>query len=249
MDAYDVTKIVRKQLAKDYNCKESDFDYGNLIVTEGKANDKRAMRAVFFGGAGIFCAEPGLVSDLRRIFEGKDPEWIFETNSLIMLSEILYLHGHNVDNIHEYFVPDVSRAKTEPKFETETIESGFDRFKNEAVAKDVFDLESHGPIKIVIAAKKNGKTVAMAAAFEESEDLWKVSIGVAPEERFGCAAENILGLIKDAVLEKGKIPYYGGVFSRNISPNTGSNAGFFPCWSQIQSRPRDDEFLGMHGTR
>ena len=249
MDNFDVSKIIKKYLTEEYNCKESDFDFGNIVVTELKEEGKRAMKAVFFGGAAVFSVKPSMVSDFRRIFEGKNPDWIFEANSLIMLSEILYLHGHNVDNIYGYYVPDFSLPKTEAKYDVEIIESGFDRFKNEPLAKEVFDLESHGPIAFILSAKKNGKIIGLAAAYKESDMLWKLSIAIAPEERFGFAAENVLALAKDAVIERGKIPYYGGVFSGNISTNTGSSAGFFPVWSQIDSRPRDDEFLAMHGTR
>ena len=241
--------IVKKYLAKNYCCTEKDFDSDKLVVTEHPDDSGAAMRAVCFGGAAIFSVKPGMISDFRRIFEGQNPDWIFESKSLIMLSEILYLHGHNVDNIYQYYVPDPTAPKTEPKYQTEIIESGFEKYKSEPLAKEVFDLEAHGPIAFAICAKKDGKTVAMAAAFKESDDLWKISIAVAPEERFGFAAENILALAKDAALERGKIPYYGGVFSRNISPSTGSAAGFFPCWTQIHSRPRDDEFLNLHGTR
>ena len=45
----------------------------------------------------------------------------------------------------------------------------------------------------------------------------------------------------------------GGVFSSGASTlcpgKVGSSAGFFPCWSQIHSRPRDDEFLKLHEMR
>ena len=249
MNQFDMIATVKKQLAKNYFCSEKDFDYGKLIVTEHPDDSGAAMRAVCFGGGAVFSVKPSMVSDFKRIFAGKEPDWVFETNSLIMLAEILYLHGHNVDNIYEYYIPDPSLPKTAAKFDVELIESGFDRFKGEELAKEVFDLEAHGPIAFVIRGKKNGKTVAMAAAFKESDELWRICIGVAPEERFCGTAENILALAKDAVLERGKIPYYGGAFSRNISPSVGSAAGFFPCWSQIHSRPRDDEFLKLHEMR
>ena len=249
MNYPDMISIVKKHLAESYNCAEKDFDSDKLVVTEHPEDSGAAMRAVCFGGAAIFSVKPGMIPDFKRIFEGQKPDWIFESKNLIMLSEILYLHGHNVDNIYQYYIPDPSLPKTAPKYETEIIESGFEKYKGEELAKEVFDLESHGPIAFAITGKKNGKIVAMAAAFKESSELWKISIAVAPEERFSFGAENILALAKDAVLERGKIPYYGGAFSRNISPNTGSSAGFSPCWTQIHSRPRDDEFLNLHGTR
>ena len=248
MDNYDVVKIVKKHLSKEYNCTENDFDSYKIVVTELKESGNKAMKAACFGGSAIFSVLPKMVPDFKRIFEGKNPDWIFETNSLIMLAEILYLHGHTIDDMYQYSVPDFNLPKTEAKYDIEVIDSGFDKFKSEPLAKDVFDLESHGPIVLMLRAKKNGKTIAVAGAYAENENLWQINLAVAEEERFGFAAENVLGLIKDAVLEKGKIPYFGGPFCK-ISPNTGSNAGFFPCWSQIVSRPRDDEFLNLHGTR
>ena len=249
MDNAKIIEEVKKQLQIDFNCTEKDFEYGNLGVTElSDRESDRIMKAVFFGGAAVFSAKEKLMPDLKRIFEGQNPDWIFETKSLIMLAEILYLHGHNMDNIYEYYVPVLPCAKTEPKFDIEIIETGFDRFKNEPVAKEVFDLQSHASASLMAVAKKNGKVVGMAVAFAEKPALWHVEMGIASEERFGCLGENLLGVFKDAVLEHGKIPYYGGASARNISPNTGSAAGFYPCWSQVLSRPRDDEFLNLHGT-
>ena len=248
MDRYEVIELVKKQLSKNFNCTTKDFESYKLVVTELKNGGNKAMKAACFGGSAVFSVEPNMVSDFKRIFEGKDPDWIFETNSLIMLSEILYLHGHNVDNIHEYFIPDVSLPKTEPKFDLEIIDSGFDKFKSEPLAAEVFDLESHGPIVLMLRAKKNGKTIAVAGAYDEGDSLWQINLAVAEEERFGFAGENVLAVIKDAIIGKGKIPYFGGPFCK-ISPNTANSAGFFPCWTQIVSRPREDEFLNLHGTR
>ncbi|MBQ6877473.1 MAG: hypothetical protein IJO22_03610 [Oscillospiraceae bacterium] len=248
MDNYEVAKIVKKHLAKDFNCTENDFDSYKIVVTELKESGNKAMKAACFGGSAIFSVLPKMVPDFKRIFEGKDPDWIFETNSLIMLAEILYLHGHTIDDMYQYSVPDFSLPKTEAKYDIEILDSGFDRFKSEPLAAEVFDLESHGPIALMLRAKKNGKTIAIAGAYSESDFLWQINLAVAPEERFGFAGENVLALIKDAVIEKGKIPYFGGPFCK-ISPNTASSAGFFPFWTQIVSRPREDEFLNLHGTR
>lgn len=248
MERFDVIETIRKHLAADYNCSEKDFDSYKIVITELKNGGNKAMKAVCFGGSAILSVLPKMVPDFERNFGGKEPNWLFEPNSLILLSEILYLHGHNVDNVYDYYVPDTSLPKTEPKYDIEIIKSGFDKFKSEPLSKEVFDLESHGPLSLALAARKNGKVIGMAAAFAESEDLWQINLAVAPEERFGFAAENILGVFKDAVLENGKIPYFGGPLNK-ISPNTGSSAGFFGYWSQIITRPRDDEFLNLHGTR
>ena len=257
MNKFDVLNAVKKQLAVDYNCRESDFDYGNLIVTEFAQNEgrnmcsdgDRAMRAVCFGGAAVFSAKPKLAADLRRIFKDKDPEWIFEANSLIMISEILYLHGHTIDDMHQYYVPDPELPKTAPEYEIEWVESGFERFKNDPLAKKSLAFDERTPDMIAVIAKENGKPIAMAGASADSPSLWQIGISVAPEARGKGIAANLVAVLKDAVLEKGKIPYYGSAVSHTLSLSAGVAAGFFPCWTQILSKERTDEFLGMHGTR
>ncbi|MBQ4547026.1 MAG: hypothetical protein IJA17_07705 [Oscillospiraceae bacterium] len=248
MDNYDVAGIVKKHLAAEFNCAEKDFDSYKLVVTELKESGNCAMKAACYGGSAVFSVLPKMIPDFRRIFEGKDPDWIFETKTLIMLSEILYLHGHTIDDMYQYSIPDFNLPKTESKYDIEIAKSGFDRFSSEPLAKEVFDLESHGPVSLLLTAKKNGKVIGMAAAFDEGDFLWQLNLAVAPEERFGFAAENILACMKDAVIDCGKIPFFGGA-SCKISPNTGANAGFYPCWTRIVSRPRNDEFLNLHGTR
>jgi hypothetical protein len=227
MDNYEVSKIVKKHLSKEFSCTESDFDSYKIVVTELKESGNKAMKAACFGGSAIFSVLPKMVPDFKRIFEGKNPDWIFETNSLIMLAEILYLHGHTIDDMYQYSVPDFNLPKTEAKYDIEIIENGFDSFKSEPLAKEVFDLESHGPIVLMLRAKKNGKTIAVAGAYDEGDSLWQINLAVAEEERFGFAGENVLAVIKDAIIGKGKIPYFGGPFCK-ISPNTANSADISP---------------------
>ncbi len=257
MDKYEILALVKKQLAIDFNCAESDFNYGKLTVTKMAKNPGRnmyfggdtAMRACCFGGAAVFSVTPDLTDDLKRIFEGKSPEWIFQPRSLIKLSEILYLHGHNIDDMHQYYIPDPTLPKTAPKFEVEWIESGFERFKNDPVAKEALGFEEDAPDVLAVVAKENGKIIGMAGASEDSPLLWQIGVGVLPEARGKGVAANIVALLKDEILARGKVPYYGSAVSHTVSLSTGVAAGFFPCWTQIVSKPRTDEFVGFHERR
>ena len=74
-----------------------------------------------------------------------------------------------------------------------------------------------------------------------------MGVSVLPEKTFGNLTEKLAGLIKDAVLEMGEVPYFGDLL-RSIPVSSASNAGFLPCWSRMVSRPRDDEFIGLRYT-
>ncbi len=257
MDKHEILALVKKQLAVDLNCSEGDFSYGKLTVTERAKNPGRnmyfsedcAVKACCFGGAAVFSATPDMVDDLRRIFEGKSPEWIFQPKSLIKLSEILYLHGYVIDDMHQYYIPDPTLPKTEAKFDIEWIERGFERFKDNPVANEALGFEETAPDVLAVVAKENGKIIGMAGASEDSPLLWQIGVGVLPEARGKGVAANLVALLKDEILARGKVPYYGSAISHTVSLSTGVSAGFFPCWTQIISKPRTDEFVGFHEAR
>ena len=254
MDKSDMIKIVKKQLAIDLNCKESDFDSGEIVVTEIAKNEGRimyedheqGMYACCFGGSAVFSVMPELVEKIRSILGGKSPEWIFQPNTLVQLSEQLYLHGYNINDMHQYYVPDPSLPKTEPLFDVEWIESDFEKYRDEPCAKEALGFDKDAPDVLAVAAKENGKIIGMAGASADSPLLWQIGITVAPEYRGKGVAANLVALLKDAVLERGKVPYYGSAVSHTLSLSTGVAAGFFPCWTRISTRAIDDEFVGLH---
>ncbi len=257
MDKHDMVKIVKKQLAIDFNCKESDFDSGEIVVTEIAINDGRimyedheqGMNACCFGGSAVFSVIPEMVNSIQKLFEGKSPEWIFQPKTLVMLSEQLYLHGYNIGDMHQYYVPDPSLPKTQPLFDIEWIEQDFEKYKGAPGADEALGFDKNAPDVLAVVAKENGKIIGMAGASADSPLLWQIGIGVAPEHRGKGVAANLVALLKDAVLEKGVVPYYGSAVSHTISLSTGVAAGFFPCWTRVSSKPRDDEFVGMHENR
>lgn len=257
MEKQELLNIIKKQLAIDLNCNESDFTYGKITVTEIAKNEgrnmymgvERGMKTCCFGGAAVFSVSADMVSDFKRIFEGKSPEWIFQPPALIKLSEILYLHGHNIEDMHQYYVPDPTLPKTEPKLEIEWIEKGFERFANDPLAEEALGFEKEAPDVLAVVAKENGKIVGMAGASEDSPLLWQIGVSVYPEHRGKGIAANLVAILKDEILKRGKVPYYGSAVSHTISLSTGVAAGFFPCWTQIVSRERTDEFVGFHEAR
>lgn len=245
MTKYDVIATVRKQLAIDLNCKESDFEAGKIVVTEKAANTgaityeegDRAMAACCFGGAAVFCVDSAMVGHFKQLLDGQAPEWIFSPNTLIRFNELLYLEGQNVGDMIQYYVPDPSLPKTSPIGEVRWIE-------NDEAKK--YLPEVTGTEITAVAAVRDGKIVGIAAAGTKSPLMAEIAITVDEKYRGQGIAANLVALLKDRMLEKGIIPFYGTAASHTISLSVGVDAGFFPCWTRLYSRPRDDEFLHIH---
>ena len=240
MDKYDVVKTVGKQLAIDMNCSESDFHSCEIIVTEAAKNPGRNMfgdcdrmlSGCCFGGSAVFSVN-------------HDPSWIFEQKTLVALEEKLYLSGHNISDMYQYYVPDPELPKTEEKFDIQWIEQDeLKKYVDLSVAQDALGFDEGAPDILAVAAKDKGRIVGMAAASLDSPLFWQIGAQVLPEYREQGIATNLVGLLKDETLRRGAVPYFGSFSSHSVSQSVGYAAGFFPCWSKIVSSPRTDEFLG-----
>lgn len=80
----------------------------------------------------------------------------------------------------------------------------------------------------------------MAGASEDSKTLYQIGIDVLPEYRGKGIGTNLVALLKQELLKRGKIPFYGTAVSHIISKNTAINAGFFPAWAEVYSRKLED---------
>ena len=80
------------------------------------------------------------------------------------------------------------------------------------------------------------KIIGMAGASADSETMWQIGIDVLPEYRGRGIGTNLVTLLKNEVLKRGKIPFYGTVESHLNSQNIAISAGFFPAWAELYSK-------------
>ena len=73
----------------------------------------------------------------------------------------------------------------------------------------------------------------MAGASEDGAYLWQIGINVVPEcAGKGLAAELVRSL-KNEIIRRGKVPFYGTSESHTISQTVALKAGFVPAWTEI----------------
>jgi len=71
--------------------------------------------------------------------------------------------------------------------------------------------------------------------------MWQIGIDVFPEYRGRKVGTNLVELLKNEILKRGKIPFYGTVSSHFRSQNIAINAGFFPVWAELYSKTKKEE--------
>ena len=78
--------------------------------------------------------------------------------------------------------------------------------------------------------------MGIADASKDCEVMWQIGIDVFPKYRGKHIATTLVTLLKEEILRRGKIPFYGTVQSHFHSQNVALNSGFFPAWSELYSQ-------------
>ena len=83
-------------------------------------------------------------------------------------------------------------------------------------------------------AYENREIVGVAGASNDTDQIWQIGIDVVPEKQKQHVATDIVKIISNEVLKRGKIPYYGTAWSNIASKRGAINAGYKPVWVEMK---------------
>ena len=109
--------------------------------------------------------------------------------------------------------------------------------RSEAEAFVSLPSSSTADMLAVAALDEGGQPVGMAGASRDGERLWQIGVNVLPSHRGRGLAAGLTALLKDELLRRGIVPFYGTAQSHIFSLNTARNAGFRPAWAEVWARP------------
>lgn len=241
-DQNKILQLVRKQLALDYNCTIEQIEGDGNIISPNKLNEGRRIYesdGAFFkmiclpGKALISCDEQFLPWAKENILR-KDPCWLMEYEFMKSLDQELARYGHGIEDLHEGFLPDLRRKNTDYPlplrwFEEEEIL----QFRNDTRFQEAFAFHESHPDILGVAAYDGKEIMGMAGASRDGERLWQIGIDVIDKYRGKGIASMLTKAMKDEVLRRGAVPFYGTAPSHIISKNVAIHAGFSPAWSEI----------------
>ena len=90
---------------------------------------------------------------------------------------------------------------------------------------------------LAVAAFDGDGIIGMAGASSDSQTMWQIGIDILPKYRGKGIGTNLVTLLKNEILNRGKIPFYGTVESHFHSQNIAISSGFFPAWAELYSQP------------
>ena len=89
---------------------------------------------------------------------------------------------------------------------------------------------------LAVVALDGDNIMGMAGASEDSKTMWQIGIDVLPKYRGRGIGTNLVTLLKNEILRRGEIPFYGTVESHFHSQNIAVSSGFFPAWAELYSK-------------
>lgn len=188
-----------------------------------------------------------------------EPEWFCEFENLRMIDEKLREYGRKLGDTHVYFLPGQEGAGDAPADSEHFWKQGFPKlctswyddqelllFKEKNRFRRAICFSPTQPDMLAVAAMKEGtpeksfdqgQMAGMAGVSRDGEYLWQVGIDVIPEYAGRGLASDLVRSLKDEVLKRGKIPFYGTSESHIISQTVALKSGFVPAWTELYVKP------------
>ena len=88
---------------------------------------------------------------------------------------------------------------------------------------------------LAVVAYEKGEILGVAAASNDTDDIWQIGINVVPESQKRHVATDLVRIISNEVLKREKIPYYGTAWSNIASKRVAMNAGYKPIWVEMKA--------------
>ncbi len=247
---YNETQIkdkLKEQLAIDFNCLRTDFSKKENIITIYRINpgrriysDKEKFLAmVTMGDNAVISADERIIPWLKEWCRNKRGIWLFEHDNLMELEAELQKYEQKLWQTHHMFLPrpiikDVPNDFSFKWFEQEDIKVLYGREEFSNALCDEYKPER--PDILAVAAYENEKIIGLAGCSADTDLFWQIGIDVLPEYRGNHIGTKLVQLLKNEILHRGAIPFYGTSLSNLHSWNVALNCDFYPAWIEIETK-------------
>ena len=237
---------VKTQLAKDYNCRVEDFDNKDNLITDLKttvgarkySNDKELLKVLIFNGKLVVSADNAIKGWCIENLLKFPAEWLFLYYVLKRIDKKINEFGYEIENTHHYYLPKDDSYSENKNFNLKFYEKDeILQFKDDSRFDEAFAFNENYPDVLAVAALDDeGNILGMAGASEDSDIMWQIGVNVLPEAKGKGIATAIVKALKNEILKRGKVPFYGTVESHIISQNIALKSGFYPVFAEIKIR-------------
>jgi len=248
MDKNTLWSVVRTQLSLDIGCNVDLLNREKPLVVEwrdlpGRRKYNDATRfleiAIIDGALAVGCAAP-LLPWAKEYFPQQQPEWLFQPTHLREIDQALAPYGYMVGDAHHYYLPTLPNQDTAPLGSVAWYEEDqLEQFRGNSRWQEALAFNPYYPDMLAVAALDDqGQPIAMAGASQDGKRMWQIGITVQPPYRGRGLAANLTALLKDELLHRDIVPFYGTATSHIFSQNVAIKAGFRPAFAYLYAKSK-----------
>ena len=237
-----------RQFALDYNVDDGEWITDKIHLSPTKVLDGARLhikhdtffKAAIIMGKAYVMADEVMHPWIREVFAKEKPEWWCDFKNLRKLEAELNKYDREIFDTHIYFLPSEEPTMERPRFKIKWFEKDeLEQFRQDA-RFNTYSL-SFSPVQpdvLAVAAYDREEPIAMAGCSEDGKYLWQIGVDAVSGYEGRGLAVNLVTLLKQEIIARGKVPYYGTAESHAISRNVAIGSGFLPAWCEIQIRKR-----------
>lgn len=161
-------------------------------------------------------------------------QWLMEHENLKKLDSELFKYGMTIADLHLYYLPLGAVKAQKPSFEARWFEQEeILQFKGFKGINEAFAFDKNHPDVLACGAYDKGKLIGMAGASRDGEKMWQIGIDVFDGFKGQGVGAALTSLLKDEVMKRGAVPFYGTAVSHIASQRLAQRAGFKPYWAEL----------------
>ncbi|MGN1346769.1 MAG: GNAT family N-acetyltransferase [Eubacteriales bacterium] len=235
-------QILYEQLAKDFSISVEELKQGgNHFVrkkyVEGRRvyrNDRCLLNLLSIGGTGVAAGDSDMLLNwMRRHFDGY-AAWLGEAQNLIQMDARLREYGSRLAGCHHYYIPDkkadsaaVDAVCRVQWFEREEL----GKFRGDSRFEESLAFSETAPDMLaVVGLDDNDDIIGTAGASADSPAMWQIGVKVDERARGRGVGAYLVWRLKNEVLRRGFLPFYGTAESHIESQRVAYRCGFIPAW-------------------
>ena len=238
-----------RQFALDYNVDGGEWISDKIHLSPVKVLEgaRLHIRHDIFFKAAIIMGKAYVMADesmhpwIKEVIAKEPSEWWCDFKNLRKLEAELNKYGREIYDTHIYFLPSEEPTMEHPRFTVKWFEKEeLEQFRNDK-RFNVYSL-SFSPAQpdvLAVAAFDEEEPIAMAGCSEDGKYMWQIGVDCVPGYEGKGLAVNLVTILKQEIIARGKVPYYGTSESHAISRNVAIGSGFLPAWCEIQVRKRE----------
>lgn len=253
-----IYEMFYEQMAIDYSCSDKEIkDRMNYVKvdekrigTRGYKTNDHIAKIISLNGKYVLCVDEKIKDEADKLIK-MSGEWFSLGHNTERLNEITRPYGYLCMDQHHYYLP-----LGTPAFSAEEINDMKNNYKITMYEKDEIEqfrgdkrftaalsfCES-APDMLAFTAEKNGRILGMSGASADSDTMWQIGINVMIDARGQNIGPLLTILLKDEILRRGKLPFYGTGESHIQSQRVAIKSGFFPTWWEAYSYRYKDRVI------